>query len=283
MALLSMILEFMWNALQISIMYIFILFGPGLIFAFLLHYLHHSVEKSMYTIFGQRLYLILFGWLGTILHEVGHAIMCPIFGHTINEIQLFKIDPVNKTLGYVKHSYNPKSVRANIGRFFIGIGPLLLGSIVLYYAAYFLVSETFFSPLQSLHVTHLSFMSIDSIKYLLLHATDSFIEMTTQHFTWNSLLEWRSWVFLYLLFSVGSSMTLSRADSRGAIHGLIAMVGIFFIISSALLLTKGAIQEEALLSITRYYSVFYSVMLLSIMLNGAMAFPLYGIRKLRGG
>ena len=68
--------------------------------------------------------------IGTPIHEAGHAFMCLLFGHKINKIQLYQPSP-SGSLGYVSHSYNKKNLWQNIGNFFIGLGPIFSGLIVI--------------------------------------------------------------------------------------------------------------------------------------------------------
>ena len=71
-------------------------------------------------------------WLGTPIHELGHALFCVIFRHRITKIEFFKPDPVSGTLGYVEHKWNRHNLWQVLGNFFIGVGPVILGCAVLF-------------------------------------------------------------------------------------------------------------------------------------------------------
>src|SRR5262249_2647351 len=87
---------------------------------------------------GVPLYLGLFGWLGTSIHEIGHAIFHSLFGHRIVEFRPYKPDP-SGTLGYVKFTYNQNSLYQQIGMFFAAIGPILFGTLFIFLASLFLI------------------------------------------------------------------------------------------------------------------------------------------------
>ena len=68
--------------------------------------------------------------IGTPVHELGHAMMCPIFRHRITDIKLWSPRAENGVYGYVTHSYNPKNLWARLGNLFIGLGPIFSGLAV---------------------------------------------------------------------------------------------------------------------------------------------------------
>lgn len=71
------------------------------------------------------------GWIGVPIHEIGHALFAILFGHRLRTIQLFNSRATDREpLGYVTYSYNRQSVRQVAGTFFVGIGPLVFGSLI---------------------------------------------------------------------------------------------------------------------------------------------------------
>lgn len=100
---------------------ILLLLGPGLVLAYAMHLLSGVIRNYATRIFGYRAYIGLTA-LGVMVHELGHAFFCIVFGHKINDMRLFKPGS-DGTLGYVNHSYNPQSRYQVIGNFFIGTGP----------------------------------------------------------------------------------------------------------------------------------------------------------------
>ncbi len=65
--------------------------------------------------------------IGTPVHELGHALFCPIFGHRIDELRLWSPTAEDGLYGYVNHSYKRRSLWANLGNLFISAGPIFSG------------------------------------------------------------------------------------------------------------------------------------------------------------
>ena len=271
---------FAWagDILMMTVTFILIFMGPGLILAVLLHYIHKIFESNARPLLGRTLYLFLFGGLGTMIHEIGHALLCFPFGHKITEIELFNLNPNTGTLGYVNHLYNPNNIWALIGNFFISIGPLILGSIVVYFSAYFLISEVFFLSFENLNISFNHFTSLNAFNSLIIESINLLLEFSNFLFTIENLQNWKFWLFVYILMTVGGNMTLSTADIKGAFKGFIAIIGVFVLFSMITKLFWGNIDNDWLFTLTEKYSIIYAIMLLSIFINGALTIPLFFIR-----
>jgi hypothetical protein len=172
---------------------------------------------------GDKFDIIITGWIGTPIHELGHAIFCILFFHRITEIKFYSPDLSDDTLGYVAHTYNLKSRYQRIGNFFIGIGPILFGSLILYALLYFLMPELVFlhtkTGLQSMDFMHPNYWH---------NLWDAFYFTTVSIlcglFDIQNFSNWRFWVFLYLSFCISSHMELSPPDIKGSRDGLISII-----------------------------------------------------------
>jgi len=132
------------KAVGLTTIWMFIIFViPAVVLSIFVHFSSSIIEKESIRIFGIHLYLYLFAWIGTACHELGHALFCVIFRHKITELKLFSPDTKTGTLGYVSHTYEPGSIYQTIGNFFIGIGPILLGSLAIYLTSILLLDISF--------------------------------------------------------------------------------------------------------------------------------------------
>ena len=90
------------------------------------------VYRLCFIVMGDRLGRGYFGvtsFLGTPVHELGHALMCLLFAHRIERIRLF---PTRREGAVVEHSYRKRNLYAIFGNFWIGLGPLLTGTLVIF-------------------------------------------------------------------------------------------------------------------------------------------------------
>ncbi len=214
----------------------------GLLFVFgLLLYIFARFTRITYVkSIGYKMDIVVTGWIGTPIHELGHAIFCILFGHKIVKMQLYSPNTEDGTLGYVNHAYNPDSTYQRIGNFFIGVGPIIFGSLVLYAALYYLVPnvQEVFANIES--------QSESLIKGVRGEYTGLLgsLWLTTQTtllslFRAENFSDYRFWIFLYLSVCVASHMQLSPPDIKGAKGGLISLI-IFFLILNLIILALEA-------------------------------------------
>ena len=101
-----------------------------LLFVFVFHNFMRSIlTRRIFSSKLSRYAYLSTAVIGTPIHELSHAVACLIFGHKINEIKLFTLNG-NGSLGYVSHSYNPRSIYHQIGGFFIAIAPFITALVI---------------------------------------------------------------------------------------------------------------------------------------------------------
>lgn len=210
----------------------------GLLFIFgLILYLFARFTRITYVkSVGQKMDIIFTGWIGTPVHELGHAVFCILFRHKIVEMKLYSPNAEDGTLGYVNHSYIPNSTYQKIGNFFIGVGPIIFGALVLYAAFYYLV------PNMSEVFSNIEAQSQTLVKGVRGEYSGVLAAMWgTTKGTLSSLFkaqnfsDFKFWIFLYLAICVSSHMQLSPPDIKGAKGGLISLIVFFLIINLIIL------------------------------------------------
>lgn len=188
-------------------------------------------NKRFYANFGNygRAVCYITGAIGTPLHECAHALFCVIFGHKVTEIKLFQINSSDGTLGYVNHSYNPKNIYHKIGNFFIGVAPIIVISAVLYLLAWWLLPGFVAEISGSFKISDFV-SSIGNVFTSLLGVLQSFFLCA---------LTWQWWVFLIVGVFLALHMTLSKADIKGALSGVLFLLITVLVVDVILGLVSG--------------------------------------------
>lgn len=246
-----------------------LIFLPTAILALLIQKLSGKFERLAVRSMGRRGYMVVFGWLGSSVHELSHALMCKLFRHKVDRIRLFDLNPDdNNRAGYVRHRYNTRSIYQKAGNFFIAVAPIFVGALVVYAAAMLLVPEILPWPV---------FQDIPGSRL------EGFLGTLSN--TLYELVEWENYqnrayyLFLYILFCIGSGMKLSAADLRGARTGGGILIAVLLVINLIdLTLLSGAPMLSA---ISRVMIAIYNIMLMVLAMNFILLAPFLLIAWLR--
>lgn len=263
-SLISDILSYLWQVVLTTITQVFILLGPLLLLAFIMHLVAQKNERLSYRVMGRKLYLYGFAWLGTSIHELGHAFFAKIFRHKITDMALFTPNSEDGSLGHVSHSFNPMSTYQRIGNFFIGIGPVLFGVFLLYFMSWLLFGFGF-SKMTVYEIQTDSFFSFSNFGGLFANTWDNIIIYLSLAFGPSSSFL-KVLLLIYFLYAIGSSITLSPSDIKGSQGGFIYFVLallIFNLFSSWI----GDFMLWLLLDSFMLFFSFYFLMILSIIIN----------------
>lgn len=151
--------------------------------------------------------------LGTPVHELGHAAMCPLFGHKITGMRLWSPRHVDGRYGYVEHSYNKNNPWARLGSIFIGVGPLFSGLAVVVFALWLC-----FPSLWSDYLLHSeALVAAGSLDASLWTGVWELLAALPGAFLADPL---RSLLGIALILSVSLHVSLSRQDVREARRSL---------------------------------------------------------------
>jgi hypothetical protein len=254
--------------------------GPGLVLGLFMHVVSGGLDRLATRAIGWMLYYALFSFLGTIVHELGHAFFNVIFGHKILDIKLTNRDPSQGETAHVSYSYNPSNIYQRIGVFFSAIGPILFGTIVVYLMAILLLGSDEFEPLRNLQTTAEQFTSVEGVGLLLTGILGGAFDSLALILTTANLGDLKLWVFLYLAFSVGSNISLSLADLKGAATGFVSLATVVLLLN-LITLWMGGFVTRGVQFIGQLNGIFYSIMLIALMLSLIGTFLMFIILILR--
>jgi hypothetical protein len=239
------------------------LFLGLVIFGLVIHFISQLTFKSLGNAFGPwGTYFV--AWLGTPVHELGHALFCLIFGHRIEKIHFFKPDTTTGTLGSVYHTWNPKNPWHVLGNFFIGVGPVVLGCAALFGLFYFLIPDS--ASVWNTIIHHVSDVAKgSSVAVYFTVFKDSALSIIQLIFSWSNFALWQFWVFLYLSICVASNVRLSWADFKGSLSGLGCIV-LPFLILNLILLLAGRTTDYVFPYTASALGAVYSLLMLALIM-----------------
>jgi hypothetical protein len=258
-----------WNFIQIVLLNAFTqlvsLLGIFFFFGLLLYFLARFTRTTFVKSIGYKFDVYFTGWLGTPVHELGHALLCIPFGHRITEMRLYSPNSGDGSLGYVNHAYNPNNFWHQIGNFFIGIGPVLMGSLVLFLLIKYLVPNN--GELLALVTSKGSAIdSPDAVKNQFVQLYHTGLAVIPALFTRANMQSWQFWVFLYVAVSVASHMELSLPDLKGAGSGLIS-IAVLLVVLNSIGLFFNVDLSSSVAGISQYISMSSGVFMLAVVLS----------------
>jgi hypothetical protein len=267
--LLSAVLGYAWAAILATAGQLALLLGPGLALGLALHVLSSFVNRRASRYLG-RAYYLLFGWLGTAVHEVGHAVFCLLFAHRITDVKLFDFAPRDGSLGYVRHSYDRSSLYQRAGNFFIGIGPIIFGTLVVIAAARWLLGAEVLARMRPAAWDGGLARSPTAWVVLAGQVAAGAGEALGALLVPSRLADWRAWAFLYVAFTVGSSISLSIDDLKGAFSGFATIV-LLVLIGNLATLWWGEVLGSGVVALAGWLAVAYAALLFALAVNALAA------------
>jgi hypothetical protein len=183
-------------------------------FAAVIHLLEQILTRRLVRRFGWSS-LLWTGWLGTPIHELSHVIACIAFGHRIDQVALFRPDPAQGQLGFVRHSYRPGNGFQEIGNLFIAISPLVGGALAMMLAIKLCFPEIRLLPEVDPAISAASVESSDRS----LGGPWTYVgALLRQIVAVENVSRPSFWIFLYVATCIAGHMAPSRSDYRSAIR-----------------------------------------------------------------
>lgn len=228
--------------------------GIFFIFGFVLSKIQHATARIYMRSVGWK-GILWTGWIGTPVHELGHAFFAKLFRHKIHEMHLFSPNERTGGLGHVDHSFNERSLYQKIGNFFIGAAPMIWGSVILVLLLYFFVpnGREIFAPLRQDYA---------SIASLLLNIKETLIRL----FDPSNFDSWKFWVFVYVSFCISSHLAPSAADQKGMWRGFIWLVILLAFVNAIALLFKVNLTEY-ILKVNQYLGIFTAIFVYALIIS----------------
>ncbi len=203
-----------WLILKNSGLQFAFLFGTGLIGGAILTLLSRLTNNIFRQFRWPNAGTYLFGWIGVPVHEFCHAFFCKLFLHEVEKVKWFDPKAADGAHGSVTHGYQPWNLYHRVGHFFIGLGPVLLGPVILAGLFWLCVpSARSILPAFVNGGTHATLLALKTVIGLHTLKTIGF------------------WIFVYLGFAIASQIELSTADLQQAAKGVVPVFGILILLN----------------------------------------------------
>jgi hypothetical protein len=229
-----------------------------ILFGLLLDILRKNTIRNFQRSFGRNA-LMITGLIGVPIHELSHAVIAFLFAHRITKIKLLQKPDENGVMGYVKHSYNQNSFYQQTGNFFIGIAPIFGGTFFILAFMHMILPGAYLRFISILNKSaNITVLNED----FLIKIMKSYWELLKIMFNLNNFKNPYFYLFLFVLISISSHISLSSADIKGAARGIGVVFTIFLIMNGLSMLNYleiNFLKYDIILSVFLMIAVIYSV------------------------
>jgi len=253
------------------------LLGWLCVMGLVLHILARTAQYLYMRALGPTAGMLITGWLGTPVHELGHAVFCPLFGHKIKKLRLWAPFSKDGSAGSVEHAWNRKSVYQNVGNLFIAAGPILLGSALILAGFYLLV------PGKGAALA--AVRSCSPSLWGPLSRPDCLPAFFNLLFYPGSLASPMFWAFLYGSFCIASHMGLSFPDIKGCLWGAAVLAATLLLVNVIAYLSGLSLWHTYILRFAASVREMGGVLVFAALLsfaNFCLAAALFSAGKLAG-
>lgn len=209
--------------------------GIMMCFGFVLEYLEGIINKKLDRLISGD-FVLFTAAIGTPIHELGHYLMCLLFGFKVTSVEFLRPFSYKKDgiLGMVSYYHTTNTIKDQVGDFFVGIGPLVFGGIFILLVLKLLLPEAYKEADRLSDQTWLNSKNFKGIKSSFAFIGGFFKGL----FSIKGFGFLRVIVAIYFITSISMHMTLSPADIENGINGLYVLIGLFFIFSFVTSLLK---------------------------------------------
>ena len=270
-----MIIDILLNALWHGVIFIGLVYLVGFIISLINRFFYKVTNYSKFSIYGT-------GFIGTPIHEASHLVMCLVFLHKVNEVKFFQINDADGVLGYVNHSWNPKNIYQQIGNYFIGVAPIVVGTLVIFLGMKYLLPNTF----AQINAYFTEIRALGANVNILSCLPNMLAGMVSAMFM-EVYIGWQWWLFMVLSICIALHMSLSGADIKGSLVAIPILLILILAFNLVLGLLTGAFYNVFLIAMNTAGTFVICVLMLSLVLSAlclALALLLkglfWGIRKI---
>lgn len=220
--------------------------------------------------------------VGTPVHELGHAAMCPLFGHRIVKMSLWQPSAPDGQLGYVNHAYNKKNLYHVLGNLFISIGPIFSGLGIITLALWLGFPDTF-----SEYMSAASELASEGENFFVLFAEGLKMlpRLLTELIHGDTAPLWGRILALLVIFSVSQHVSLSPEDIRGALSAMPLYLGMVLLLTLVCSLIGEMAMEPVLGGLavfSGFLTALFVIVLAASFIQVLVALPVWGIRVMFG-
>lgn len=227
--------------------------------------------------------IVITGCIGTVIHELSHFIMCILFRHKVKEIKVFRPLQSKKdgVLGYVNHSYNPYSTYKKVGNFFIGVAPIIVGTIVISLALKWLLLDSYtllVGQIETVIKLQETGQWLDGGQLKMLGSI--LIQFMQNLFARQHLRQFEFYIYIVIMYSISTHMSLSREDLKGSLAGAVVLCVLLLIGGFGLYYYDAALFAMISFRMSLYLTLFLSIGIMFAVITLAISFIIFSIKKL---
>lgn len=217
--------------------------------------------------------------LGTPIHELGHVLMCLLFGHRITAMRLWQPRAKDGTIGFVTHTFNRRNPYHVLGNLFIGVGPICSGMAVLTLAVWLGFPDSF----STFVATAPTAAQSGDVLTLLFEGISLLPHMGMELIKGGDAPLWLSIIALILILAVSQHISLSVDDIKGALRA-IPLYLLLLLLLTVLCGLLGDVVMEAVLGglalLSGYMTAFFAIALAASLMQIVLAVPFWILRLL---
>lgn len=225
---------------------------------------------------------IIITGLGTVIHELSHLLMGLIGGMKPKEVKLFR--PIkgreDGRLGYVVNSYDKHNYYQRMFLVLVGIAPIIGGTIVILIMLKVCLPETFDVMMATIKSIESSsgIMNVEFITSIF----ELMANLLKGVFNLSNFSSISFWIFLFIVLSIASHMSLSSKDIKGCIKGIPALYILVLLINLIVVAIRVdlSIITNCITTINVYIIIFLSVAVMFSIINWMLTLVLFKVVKL---